>query len=89
MPDGGTVTVSTQVDADYVVARVADTGVGISAENLQRLFQPFFTTKEKGIGLGLAVTHGLVQGHRGTIDVTSTLGKGTTFAVRLPLELIA
>jgi len=88
MPDGGTVTVITRLEDGSVAVDVADTGTGISPEHLKRLFEPFFTTKEKGIGLGLAVTHGLVQGHRGTIDVTSTVGKGTTFTVRLPLDLI-
>lgn len=88
MPDGGTLSVSTRQDGDDVVARVADTGVGISEENMARLFQPFFTTKDKGIGLGLSVTRGLVEGHRGTIDVESQVGAGTTFTVHLPSELV-
>lgn len=55
---------------------------------MERLFQPFFTTKDKGIGLGLAVTRSLVEGHRGTISAASQPGHGTTFTVRLPVELV-
>jgi CheY-like chemotaxis protein len=71
---------------DYVVVEVADTGVGISPENLQRIFDPFFTTKEvgKGTGLGLSMVYGFVKEMKGTIKVTSDVGKGTTFSVLLP-----
>ena len=68
--------------------RVKDTGVGIAADTLERLFDPFFTTKPNGIGLGLSVTESIVKGHRGTIEVASESGQGTTFTVRLPRELI-
>jgi len=70
-----------------VEVRFADTGHGISDENLQRIFDPFFTTKEvgHGTGLGLAISYGIVQRHGGDISVCSKVGKGTTFAVRLPL----
>jgi PAS domain S-box-containing protein len=66
----------------------ADTGVGVPEENVQRLFEPFFTTKKKGkgVGLGLSVAYGIVQEHGGTIEVTSEVGKGTTFTIDLPLE---
>ena len=67
--------------------KVADNGVGIPAEALPHLFEPFFSTKgTRGTGLGLAVTWGIVEGHGGTIDVVSEVGKGTCFTVRLPLE---
>jgi len=65
-----------------------DTGPGISADNLSKIYDPFFTTKEigKGTGLGLAVTYGIVRAHGGQIDVESVAGKGATFRIRLPLE---
>jgi hypothetical protein len=66
--------------------KVEDTGQGIPPEDLPHLFEPFFTTKgPKGTGLGLSVTWGIIEGHTGTIEVQSELGKGTTFTVRLPL----
>jgi two-component system NtrC family sensor kinase len=70
-----------------VEVTVTDTGVGISPEDLPRIFEPFFTTKEtRGAGLGLAVTWGIVEGHGGTIDVASEVGKGSRFTVRLPVK---
>jgi signal transduction histidine kinase/iron only hydrogenase large subunit-like protein len=73
---------------DSVEIVVADTGAGIPEENLSKLFTPFFTTKEqgKGTGLGLAITYGVVKMHCGDIIADSTVGKGTTFTVTLPLE---
>jgi two-component system NtrC family sensor kinase len=70
-----------------VEIRVQDTGHGISAENMAKIFDPFFTTKETGhgVGLGLAISYGIVKEHGGTISVTSELEKGTTFTVSLPL----
>ncbi len=62
----------------------ADSGPGIDAENLKRVFDPFFTTKQTGTGLGLAVSHSIAQGFGADIVVTSQVGKGTTFNVRLP-----
>jgi Signal transduction histidine kinase len=62
-----------------------DTGVGIPKENLKKLFTPFFTTKEKGkgVGLGLAVCYGIIQRHKGKIEVESEVGKGTTFTIKI------
>ena len=70
-----------------IIARVRDTGVGISKENRAALFEPFFTTKKrgKGVGLGLSVVYGIIEDHKGTISVESEVGKGTTFVVELPL----
>jgi two-component system, NtrC family, sensor kinase len=66
---------------------IADTGCGIPPNNLRRIFDPFFTSKEvgKGTGLGLAVSHGIVSAHGGVIEVDSEVGKGSTFRVYLPL----
>lgn len=72
---------------DYLELRIVDDGQGIAKEDLSRIFEPFFTTKgERGNGLGLAVTWGIIDNHGGTINVESELGKGTTFIVHLPLQ---
>jgi len=84
MPDGGVLTVSSSLAAGAVEVRVTDTGTGISEENRKKLFSPFFTTKKNGTGLGLAITYRIIENHRGTIDVASEPGKGTTFLVRIP-----
>lgn len=92
MPGGGVLTVSTtletdQTDKDWMVIRVRDTGTGIEKEHLTQLFDPFFTTKEvgEGTGLGLSVSYGLIQEHRGRIEVSSQRGKGTEFQIYLPV----
>ncbi len=87
MADGGQLTLCTIAEPpEMVTIIVADTGAGISKENLGKIFIPFFTTKPvgKGTGLGLAITYGIVKLHRGQIDVKSSEGEGTTFTVRLP-----
>ena len=88
MPQGGRLSVTTDVQDQYVVCTVEDTGVGMTEEILDRLFVPFFTTKEvnQGTGLGLPVAHGIVTSHGGTIEVKSKPEKGTTFTIRLPIE---
>jgi signal transduction histidine kinase len=86
MPKGGKLTLRTSEEKNQVRIDVEDTGVGISQENMNRLFTPFFTTKKevKGVGLGLAVSYGIVQRHRGKISVKSKEGEGTIFSVYLP-----
>jgi two-component system NtrC family sensor kinase len=74
-------------DDSHVRIEIADNGVGIAPENISHVFEPFFSTKHSasGIGLGLAIVHGIVQGHKAKIDLKSEPGKGTTFSITLPL----
>jgi signal transduction histidine kinase len=64
---------------------VADSGTGIAEDDLEKIFNPFFTTKEKGTGLGLAIVHNIIEAHGGLIGVKSTMGKGSVFSITLPL----
>jgi signal transduction histidine kinase len=82
MPDGGHVTVSVGQDDGAVFAVVEDTGVGVPPENLTKIFQPLFTTKAKGIGLGLALARDLAEANGADITVESTVGRGSHFAIR-------
>jgi signal transduction histidine kinase len=91
MIEGGTLTIRAQPAAfddgqPAVRIQVIDTGSGITAENLKKLFEPLFTTKARGIGLGLAVSRKLVEANGGRIDVQSEVGKGSTFTVYLPIK---
>jgi signal transduction histidine kinase len=87
MPFGGLLKLAVRrVDEGHIALVVTDTGVGIAPEDLKRLFVPFFTTKEEGTGLGLALCYSIVQAHHGRIDVESRVGLGTTFAITLPLH---
>ncbi len=85
----GEVTVSVERQGSTAVIEVADNGRGIPAENLPNIFRPFFTTKGDGTGLGLSLARRIIEDHQGRIDVTSTVGEGTTFAVVLPLQRAA
>jgi signal transduction histidine kinase len=85
MPEGGKLTISTKLETNDVAISVADTGCGISPENMNKLFEPLFTTKAKGIGLGLAVSKSLIESNEGTIEVESEENKGSIFTVRLPV----
>jgi PAS domain S-box-containing protein len=86
MPSGGKLKVQTSKNDTMVVVDISDTGVGISADDIKRIYDPFFTTKStgKGTGLGLAVTYGIIQEHAGRIFVDSTPGAGTHFQLKLP-----
>ncbi|MDQ7825979.1 MAG: ATP-binding protein [Candidatus Eremiobacteraeota bacterium] len=87
MPGGGSLTVRTAREGEWALLAIEDTGPGIDASVLPKIFIPFFTTKDvnEGTGLGLSVVHGIITAHDGIIHVTSTPGKGTRFEVRLPL----
>jgi PAS domain S-box-containing protein len=85
MPVGGTLVVRTRLDRGWAEVAVEDSGPGIEADILPHIFDPYFTTHPRGIGLGLAIAHRIVEGHRGTMDVETATGRGTTMIVRLPL----
>jgi signal transduction histidine kinase len=89
MPDGGQLTIKTLSAADKIVLSIKDTGVGMKEEVMEQIFDPFFSTKEagQGLGLGLSVVHGIINAHSGTISVKSELGKGTEFRISLPVNL--
>ena len=90
MPEGGTLTLSTRADEQSVTIKVIDTGVGMYPEVRSRIFDPFFTTKGKaGLGLGLAVSFGIIRRHGGNIEVESQYGSGTEFRITLPVATIA
>jgi two-component system, NtrC family, nitrogen regulation sensor histidine kinase NtrY len=84
MPEGGTVTISARAKGDAVELRVADTGQGLTPEECERLFTPYYTTKQHGTGLGLAIVQSVVADHAGTIAVESGNGQGATFVITLP-----
>jgi two-component system NtrC family sensor kinase len=84
----GRVSIATYTNDGMEILTVSDNGEGIAPENLAKIFDPFFTTKSegKGVGLGLAVSYGIIQAHGGDIEVKSAAGAGATFTVSLPLE---
>jgi len=84
MEDGGTISINTQKWYDGVEIRIADEGIGISEEHLLRIFEPFYTTRERGSGLGLSISYKIVAAHKGDIYATSIPGEGATFIIRLP-----
>ncbi|HZH82970.1 MAG TPA: ATP-binding protein, partial [Phototrophicaceae bacterium] len=93
MQQGGSLSIATRSVArsgadpvgEFVQVEVRDTGIGIPEDNLQHIFDPFFTSKDEGSGLGLAVSHQIVQEHGGFVTVESTVGKGTAFFVHVPV----
>jgi len=87
MPEGGKLSIRTYLEHSYLTISISDTGEGISRENLDKIFQPLFTTKQKGIGLGLTVTKRLVEANAGRIEVNSKKGEGSTFFLRFPAVL--
>ena len=85
MPAGGTISLRSSAEPGHAVLEVTDTGLGMTPEVRQRCLEPFFTTKgESGTGLGLSMVFGIIQRHEGSVEIESTLGRGTTFRIRLP-----
>jgi signal transduction histidine kinase len=88
MPEGGTLTVTTNFDRenDRIEIHVSDTGLGIPEDEVEKIFEPFFTSKAdgKGVGLGLSVAYGIIQQHQGEIHINSKVGEGTRFSIQLP-----
>jgi signal transduction histidine kinase len=86
MPDGGRISLQSAIEDERAVMRVSDTGTGMTETVRQRCLEPFFSTKgDRGTGLGLSMVYGIIERHRGQLDIESTVGKGTTFIIRLPL----
>jgi two-component system NtrC family sensor kinase len=87
MPEGGTLSVRTgSVDRQHVYILFQDNGCGIPPENIEKIFEPFYTTKDRGTGLGLAITRQIIEQHHGKIQIESTTGQGTTVKVVLPVD---
>jgi signal transduction histidine kinase len=86
MPNGGKLTLRTRLDGKAAVFEIADTGKGLTREECDRLFTPYYTTKQHGTGLGLAIVQSVVSDHHGRVSVSSKQGQGTTFTVELPLS---
>jgi signal transduction histidine kinase len=82
----GELAIDTGTEENFVWVRFKDSGIGISQENMEKIFEPLFTTKPKGIGLGLAISKRLVEQNGGKIEVTSQVGEGAVFTIKLPLE---
>ncbi len=85
MIGGGILSVKINQKHGAVNAKIMDTGGGIEKSHLEKLFEPFFSTKVKGVGLGLAIAKEIIENHKGTIDIESRLGEGTTFTICLPI----
>ncbi len=85
MQNGGTLTIQTHHDGNWIAAEVNDTGGGIDPKIVSNIFNPFYTTKETGTGLGLAITHSIVTNHKGIIEVNNNAGVGVTFIIKLPV----
>jgi signal transduction histidine kinase len=83
---GGELNIGSVVDDNFVSIIFQDNGCGIPQDNIEKIFEPLFTTKPKGIGLGLAISKRLTEQNGGKIEVASRVGQGTTFTVKIPLE---
>jgi len=87
MKGGGKLSVFTKANLDYVAITISDTGKGISKKDMEHIFDPFYTTKEGGTGLGMSIIYGIVKEHEGDIKVESKENKGTSFIIKLPLNI--
>jgi len=91
MREGGTLTAQTEYESseDAITITISDTGKGMDREQIANIFQPFFTTKPKGTGLGLPITKRLIEQHGGSLSVESSVGKGSTFVITIPVRRVA
>ena len=87
LPNGGTLTLRSRRDDGKVIIEVADTGSGLTPEECERIFTPYYTSKQHGTGLGLAIVQSIVSDHQGRISVQSEPGRGTTFVIELPVRV--
>ncbi len=87
MPDGGEVTIQGRSEQGAVVLSVIDTGKGMTPEVAAKIFRPFFSTRQGGTGLGLAMTRKVIAAHGGTVEVQSEVGRGSKFTIRLPAHI--
>jgi CheY-like chemotaxis protein len=86
MPEGGRIAIEVSIEAGHALLRLRDNGVGMTEEVKQRCLEPFFSTKgERGTGLGLSMVYGIIERHRGRLDLESAPGQGTTFTISLPI----
>jgi signal transduction histidine kinase len=86
LPQGGELAIRTRDLGDRIELSVSDTGCGLTQEECERLFTPYYTTKQHGTGLGLAIVQSVVSDHGGKISVESTKERGTTFRIELPCD---
>ena len=86
MRSGGILRIRTEADDAYVTVSFIDSGVGIAPEEIGQLFEPYFTTKKEGTGLGLMIVQRIVREHGGMIEIESDKGRGTTFRIKLPIH---
>jgi len=86
MPKGGIMTISSSMEEDFLVVKIQDTGAGILEEDIIRIFDPFFSTKSMGVGLGLSIVYGIVVSHGGVISVESIWKRGAVFTISLPTK---
>ncbi|MFN3479792.1 MAG: ATP-binding protein, partial [Thermodesulfovibrionales bacterium] len=85
MPSGGMLTINTEKDDGKLVITITDTGTGVPKENISKVFEPFFSTKTTGLGLGLATTKRIVEEHGGNIEFNSVEGMGSKIIIKIPI----
>ncbi len=86
--DKGVINISTKIVKSYIFVYIKDNGLGISSEKKSHIFEPFYTSKDvgKGVGLGLSITYGIIKEHGGEIELETEQGKGTEFIIKLPIK---
>ncbi|MFA5337468.1 MAG: ATP-binding protein [Candidatus Omnitrophota bacterium] len=87
MKTGGELSVNTKAESNYLEITISDTGKGIAQKDMEHIFDPFYTTKETGTGLGMSIIYGIIKEHKGSVEVESGENKGTSFIIKLPLNI--